>query len=961
MERGERFSASRGVGIESSPPETASWLADFSELRLVYLNARSLRSNRKRLSFDFEIIRQFNFPEIIVVTETWLDDSLPNSLFTCHPSYNMYRFDRPQRTGGGVMVLVKNCIRSYVVTVPNAAELECLLVAIVIRKQKLFIGSVYKPNVADTHLLQPLRDFVKFLSEKNGKHLIVGDFNLPHVDWIHLTAPAAGKQDKFMRIFTKRGYRQVVKEPTRENVLLDLVFTDDHSLISETSVLPPFSTSDHSIVSLRLNFGFKMPENFSIKWFQGSYTEICDCLGAHDWYNVFSQCTNVNAMYEVFTRTCHELINMFVPYRRNGPGIPHCRAVRTAVKRKHRCHKIHKKLNSQQSLLNLKAATENLEKEIYKESLELERSLLTSNNPRKFYSFVNSKLKNADRGVQIVENGEPVAESTAAELFNRQFLSVFIDDNGIPGDLLDRTFTSHLCDVEFTDRLIQSCINQMERKTSCGIDGLPPLFFKECSQFLIEPLKLIFQRSFEDSEIPLSWKIAEIVPIFKKGSRNDVANYRPVSLTCVPCRLMESVLKRQLVEHLRRNNLISDYQHGFMSSRSTASNLLSCLNDWFGAVNARSGMDIFYIDISKAFDTVSHTKLIFKLKKYGISGKFLSWIEAFLGNRSQRVKLGEVFSGFSNVRSGVPQGSVLGPILFLIYINDLSEVLQHSRISIFADDTKIYFKANDAFDFATLQSDIDNIMRWCSEWQLDVAAHKCNIMHIGPRGAGVHTYGMGDSEISTVSEIKDLGVTIDSDLRFSHHITNITTQAFQRINLIFRSFISRDKKTLLKAYVTYVRPLLEYNTVVWSPYLLGDIKKVERVQRNFTRRLLPDIEGYSARLIHLGLETLEARRIRFDLLEVFKITKGLSVIKFDEFFEQKRDDRTRGHPFQLRLRYVPRLEACRNFFANRVVHVWNNLPVSTVMSATLCQFKRELSSEFLKRHCKLDFSNSCSG
>ena len=248
--------------------------------------------------------------------------------------------------------------------------------------------------------------------------------------------------------------------------------------------------------------------------------------------------------------------------------------------------------------------------------------------------------------------------------------------------------------------------------------------------------------------------------------------------------------------------------------------MLKCLNDWFSAIDNSRCVDVMYIDVAKAFDSVSHPKLMYKLEKYGVTGKFLNWISAFLSDRRQRVKVGEVKSEFAEVTSGVPQGSVLGPILFLIYIKDLSLVLRDCSISIFADDSKIYFKADYAECIERIQDDINRVAQWCNDWQLSVAVHKCSVLHIG-RNNGNHEYSMHGNAVPSVASLTDLGIT--ANLSFSPHISNICRSAFQRLNLIFRSFTTRDTDCLLKAYLSYVRPLLEYNTVVWSPFCTVEV------------------------------------------------------------------------------------------------------------------------------------------
>ena len=644
---------------------------------------------------------------------------------------------------------------------------------------------------------------------------------------------------------------------------------------------------------------------------------------------------------------------MFVPNKLVRDGKPQSSAVKRALKEKLRCHRVHRRERSERSLELLQDAKNAVADIVTRENAQFERSLLDEPDIRKFYGYVNNKLRSSYSLSIILEHSLPVDDSRKAELFCNQFSSVFVLDNGIPGGVPDKDVILSLSDILFSNEHVSVALSGLNSKTSCGDDGLPPLFFKKCCTVLVKPLKQLFQCSFETSELPQCWRDAVVVPIYKnKGNRSEVVNYRPISVTSVPCRLMESVLKFCLVNHLLYNGLISQYQHGFLAKRSTTTNLLYCLNDWFCAVDKRECIDVLYIDIAKAFDSVSHPKLLFKLEKYGIRGKFLSWIKSFLSGRRQRVKVGESYSSFTAVTSGVPQGSVLGPILFLIYINDLAHVVNNCSISIFADDSKIYFKADTDIDVAAIQSDIDRVLAWCHEWQLDIAAHKCNILHIGRRNQN-HSYNMGAAEIPAVDSIKDLGVTVKTDLTFSLHIGNITKQAFQRLNLVFRAFCSRDVNLLLKAYLTYVRPLLEYNTTVWSPFLMGDIVMLEKVQRNFTRRLRGFGElSYRERLDKLELESLEERRIRFDLVEAFKIIRGLSVLSFGDFFEFKNDSRTRGHAFQLRLRTIPRLDICKNFFANRVVNMWNDLPAEAVSSNSVTQFKAKIAVEYLRIHCR---------
>ena len=244
-----------------------------------------------------------------------------------------------------------------------------------------------------------------------------------------------------------------------------------------------------------------------------------------------------------------------------------------------------------------------------------------------------------------------------------------------------------------------------------------------------------------------------------KCSRSDPSSYRPISLTSVACKLLEFILKKYLSLHLFKNDLLTGQQHGFLSKKSTETQLLQCVNDWTKSLDCKNAVDVFYLDISKAFDTVSHPKLIRKIEKYGITGKFLNWIKNFLLSRFQQVRVDGTLSDNISVISGVPQGSVLGPLLFLIYINDLARVIRCSSVKMFADDTKIYFKCVDDVDHANLCSDIEAALDWMCRNQLSVASEKCTLLHLGNRFLNPHrSYSFNGNEIPSISLMKDLGI-----------------------------------------------------------------------------------------------------------------------------------------------------------------------------------------------------------
>jgi ribonuclease P/MRP protein subunit RPP40 len=399
---------------------------------------------------------------------------------------------------------------------------------------------------------------------------------------------------------------------------------------------------------------------------------------------------------------------------------------------------------------------------------------------------------------------------------------------------------------------------------------------------------------------------------------------------------MERVIYADIVAYLRQHNAISKQQHAFLSRRSTCTNLIETINDWTLAIKNKKTVAVAYIDYSRAFDTVSHKKLLTKLQAYGIRGNLLAWIESFLTGRSQQTRVGDTLSHAVYLRSGVVQGSVLGPLLFLLYINDVVEVFRDSKCTckLYADDLKIYTEIQLVDDLNLLQSALDALYEWSDRWQLSISCKKCSaiLINVLEQSEGIlnaYPLSVGPNCIATNCEIKDLGITIDSKLGFSSYISNIVARAHARSNLIYKCFISKDTTTLLRAYTTYVRPLLEYATCIWSPQHVTAVRQVESVQRRFTKRL-PGLKhlSYESRLAVLGIEKLELRRLKQDLITAYKILFGLLDVNANELFTVHNTNYdTRGHAYKL-LQGHCRTDVRRHFFTERVIKIWNNLPAN---------------------------------
>jgi hypothetical protein len=500
-------------------------------------------------------------------------------------------------------------------------------------------------------------------------------------------------------------------------------------------------------------------------------------------------------------------------------------------------------------------------------------------------------------------------------------------------------------EVKVTGENIVRKINNLRSESAPGPDGIHPRLLKETKYEISVPLRIIFEQSLESGEIPADWKTAAVTPIYKKGAKSDPGNYRPVSLTSVPCKLLESLIKDKLMDHLLENKLINDSQHGFMPGRSCATNVVEFMDVITKILDKGKSADIFYLDFAKAFDKVPHERLLLKLRAKGVTGKTLRWIRNWLTGRTQWVVIGGARSESSEVSSSVPQGTILGPTLFTVHIDDIDLVAMMAEILIkFADDTKGAKEIECENDRKILQEILDNLQKWAADWGMEFNTKKCKIMHVG-RGNPRYKYYMNGTELETTEEEVDVGITVQSSLKPGKQCEVAANRAMAVLRLIWRNFHYRDRHVYVKLFKQYVRPHLEYSSPAWAPSTRADIEKIESVQR----KALQSVAGlqnmsYDERCRELRMETLEERRRKQDLKLVHSILNGKGGLKYEKLFEKaenRQGPRTRNTEGTNNLKIpAARTELRRNSFTVRTVTQWNSLPDELKGCKSGEQFKR---------------------
>ena len=915
-------------------------------------------------------------PYIIAITESWCTDYISDAELQL-PNYNLFRCDRKRATGGGVLLYVHASLHA----VPcDDLSVMCIEDSVwskvdLGKGEKLIVGVVYRAPSSDDinnkKLISAISDIENYSDCEH--HLIMGDFNVPNVDWNDFSC--SNVRSSFALDFinaTLDSYlTQHVLQPTRHvpgqnPSILDLVFTSDPNSISQIEHHSPLGSSDHECIFFGIE-GFskqyiKTSNVPKLNYMKGDYLSLNAELNEVDWDTLMCH-DSIDVNWNLFKNTVLNASTEYIPKVIKRPTCnkppwwsPH---IGRAIKEKQKFYS-HYKFTHSDADFAVYTQRRNQVKSMIRSAKSLyDKSLINNftSNRKALYGYVRDKRKVKSTISQLEKSDGSLTDSDSevVEVLNDFFQSVFtIEDSSSVPQFTSRV-TCSLREIGVTESGIYDKLSSLNPHKAAGPDCLHPCLLKHCAESLTRPLYLLYTQSLSNGAIPEEWKRANIMPIFKKGSKCKAGNYRPISLTSLLVKILESLIRTEIMTYLMDNSLVSHYQHGFVSKRSCFTNLLESLEAWTLAVDSGYGVDVIYLDYSKAFDSVPHLRLIEKLKSYGISGSLLLWLENFLSGRLQRVVLNGTQSEWTKVTSGVPQGSVLGPLLFVLYINDLPDIIS-CNLDVFADDTKIYSIITGECDAMALQRNLDKTQEWSIAQLLKLNLDKCKVMHIGntrQTGYTMETDKISRSrlELSEVGCEKDLGLWTSSSLKSSLQCNKAAASAMRVLGMLKRTFTFNSKELFIFLYKTYVRPLLEYCVQLWCPYLVGDIDTLERVQRRATK-LVPELSKltYESRLRKIDIYSLYYRRRRGDLIETYKLLKGYYNVDWSNFFTLSPVHQTRGHHLKL-YKKPARLQLRANFFTQRVVNEWNSLPSDVVLAPTITSFKQKLDMYWKEIGC----------
>ena len=927
-----------------------------NNLRIAVINCQGVRNKRAEL----ENMCDYMDPDVLILTETKLDPSVNSSEFL--PEHYKGDIRRDNKKGaGGVIIAYKDSLVAVQAEIPQV-NAQTVWAKVESRSGKpTQIGAYYRPpsdRTPDT--VDDLNTVMENL-DPDCPTILGGDFNAGDIIWESNTvAPNSDRKplcERLIEVLESHHLEQIQREPTREQAVLDLYCTNRPGLVKSNNTVP--GISDHNIIivdsSIRAQQP-KKPKRTIKQWSKVDWEAVKEESSKFrdDFLSHHNERT-VESNYEAFCQHVNDIITSHVPTKQSSSRhkVPWLTTrLRRMCRKKQRLYNRAKKSRKEHHWSTYKSHKKSTTKALNKARIDYINGILQASldegNPKPFWRYIFSQRNDRGGVAALKEDGKlHTGGQKKAEILNKQFTSVFSVDEPGSDTVLSGPSYPPIDRLLISVQGVEKLLTGINPNKAAGPDQVPCRILKELSTTLAPVLAAIFTQSLETGTLPSAWKTAFVSPIFKKGATCQAENYRPVSLTCVTCKMLEHIICHHVRSHLDRHGILSPLQHGFRSGHSCETQLLTTMYDLLSIRDSGSQTDVIVLDFSKAFDKVPHRRLLNKLRLYGVSGPILQWIDMFLSGRSQNVTVDGCFSSKTAVTSGVPQGTVLGPLLFLLFINDLPTVLDPStRCRLFADDCLVYRVINSIDDQLQLQKDLTALEKWSHQWGMNFNAKKCNVMTISRRKPLDKFYQLNNTILDRVSSCTYLGVTISNTLSWSEQISTCAKKANSRLGFLRRNLKGCPQQLRRTGYISLVRSLTEYGAALWDPHLKKDINQLEVVQRRAARWIKNDYGWRSSvtdMLEQLGLESLESRRQDQRLILMYKVMHKLVGTSPEDLALEKADGRTRAaHKFKLK-HQSPTTTEHRHSFVNRTIPEWNRLPTTMAEADSLSEFKSQLA------------------
>ena len=924
-----------------------------SNICIVHVNTASLRNKIDLLEAECHKY------DIITISETWLTNQ-DNNQSIALPNFNSpVRLDRPNDPHGGVAIYVRNTIQCKPRPDLHVPHLEAVWIETRLNQVPLLVGSFYRPPNSHVDYWALINESISKANDDMKRYIVLGDFN---TDW--LLNPSKHLLD-ITHLFN---LHQAINKPTRitnfSSKCLDLIFTQSPDIIVHSDVAPAFC-SDHSTPYVKL----KCVRNGSATFERTIYNyneldkyKFIALLNEESWMKIISDYT-IDESCELLTNTIMELAKKCMPSKtvkirlRDSPWMNS--EIRILLKRRNKIHKRARKCNKAElwsSFRNYRNYVIDRIRNRQRQYFEELNDIICS--PDKFGSkqwwklvnkFLCKKGSQAEGIPPIEHNGTlHYNNKDKANVFNEIFVSQSsLDDPNSPLPHVD-FHAQDLSEIQISEQDVKNEIKKLTLNKATGPDKIHNILLIAASDVLAKPLSSFFNRCLEESKFPTPWKLAHVTPVYKKGNKDDCTNYRPISLLSCVGKLLERCVHKHVNAFLTENELISSSQSGFQTGDSTVNQLVSIYNNFAKHYDQGITTQAIFFDISKAFDRVWHKGLLLKLNSLGVRGKLLEWFQDYLSHRTQIVVLGGETSDPKELTTGVPQGSVLGPLLFLVYINDIVCNIE-SIMKLFADDTSMSNShTNPEHRAKVLNSDLLKVELWSKNWKVKFNDTKTELMNFNRDNLPNPNLYFSQTLLLESTQHKHLGLILQNNCKWREHVNYIIKKVSPLINCLKSLKYRLTRKPLETMYKSFILPIFDYSDILWDNCTAEETNQLESLQLQGLRIITGLIKGTSHALIYKesGICSLKKRRERHKLIAYHKIVNGNAPQYLIDLLPPLVADINPYHRRRPLERSVPphKTEIYRTSFFPSTTHLWNNLPEHIQSSTSLSAFKRFITN-----------------
>ena len=774
--------------------------------------------------------------------------------------------------------------------------------------------------------------------------ILAGDLN---------SDPASREGKRLERFCDTNSLTVHINVPTRitenSSTILDQFLSNIPEKVINSNVLAPLSTNDHCTITLTLSFKKQKAKAYKrLTWLykRADFDGMNRYIKNFEWETCFGN-DNIDISCQNWTTSFLNIARQFILNKvveiRPRDAAWYNSELRKLKRQKDRAHVNAKSTHKAEDWATFRSIRNNYTSRLretesnYKQSLALSLQNSQHIQPKQWWHITKQFMgENKDSVIPPMEHNNYTYfdEKEKADAFNKAFLSfsqLNLDQAALP-ELIYKT-DSRLSNIIIHESEVLDILNSLDTSKATGPDGISAKMLKETATSVAPSLTKLFQISLKKGKIPKLWKEANVLPLHKKGDKTSFANYRPISLLSIVSKVYEKLIFKHVYNYLRDNDLISIHQSGFTPGDSTINQLLYMYDLFCKALNDKKDVRIVFCDQSKAFDRVWHEGILYKLQCLGITGPLLEWFSNYLKDRKQRVIINGICSEFMKILAGVPQGSVLGPLLFLIFINDITDDIR-AGIKLFADDTCLYiiFETNNAGEATdTLNSDLDTVNKWAKKWLVTFNPQKTKSLYVSLKNNLNPPRLIFDGHyLDNIDSHKHLGLELNSKLTWKNHIDSITSTADKKLNLLTHLKHTLDRQTLLIMYQSFIRPSLEYGNIIWCNISEAECESLDKVQRRAARIITGGTISTSVRCLYqeLSLETLQSRRDRHILLMFHKIVNN-NVPSY--LVELKPIPVNQRQNYNLRRENMLTMPKCRltkyqRSFLPTAIKLWNTLP-----------------------------------